>query len=453
MEDAKRTTESDRALIVEDDPAVLEMMRAVLKADGFDVMTASTGEQALELAHDRVPDVILLDIMMPGSDGMSVCRRLRHDFTTRNVCIVMVTARASIDDKLVGFRAGADDYVTKPFDPEELIGRVRAAIRRSRDRTSLNPLTELPGNSQIHQTVKDALAWEEPFALLHVDIDGFKAFNDHYNVLRGDEAIKLLAACIGDAVKDLTSIRLFIGHVGGDDFAIILEAPLAEKAAARIIELWGERMPGLYDEEDRKRGFIRVRDRQKRTTRFPLMTLSIGVASSAHRRFATYLEAADIASEMKEVAKQDPGSSFAIDRRHEMPVPPKDMRDPRSVLIVDDWAEMRTILRLHCEHLGFTVVAEADNGVAAIELTLRHLPAFVIMDQRMPRMDGAGAAQAIRAAVKDVRIIAFTAFLDEKPDWADEFLRKEQINELTPMLGKLLEEKLGRRRPSLATPP
>jgi diguanylate cyclase (GGDEF)-like protein len=439
-------------LIVDDDPAVLELVSVVLKDDGFDVEVCSNADDVVRRSLEWSPDVVILDVMMPSADGFSVCRRLRHEFATRSVCIVMLTAKVSSADKLVGLRAGADDYVTKPFDPEEMVGRVRAAMRRCRERTGLNPLTGFPGNTQIHQAIKDALAWEEPFALLHVDIDGFKAFNDHYNVIRGDRAIKMLADCVSEAVRDSGTSRGFVGHVGGDDFAVVVEADLGVPIASHAIALWDGRVAELYDEADRLRRFIRVRDRQKRTTKYPLMRLSIGIATSTHRSFETHLQAADIAAELKQIAKRDPVSAYAIDRRHgkllEGSVPPY---DPRGVIIVDDDEDQREIIRLHCEFLGFKIVAEAANGIEAIELASQHLPTFVIMDQKMPRMDGDAAAAQIRDAVPGVTIVAFTAVLGEKPEWADEFLKKEEIAELTPLLGKLLDERLGARTP--APPP
>lgn len=451
MGKAPDATRPDRALIVDDDPAVLEILSVLLRSDGFEIDTCADGDEAVKRALEWAPDVVVLDVMMPLSDGVSVCRRLRHEFATRSVCIVMLTARASAEDQLVGLRAGADDYVTKPFDPEELVGRVRAAIDRCRDRTALSPLTGLAGNTAIHQAIKDALAWEEPFALLHVDIDDFKAFNDHYNVIRGDRAIKLLADCLVESLKAVGSPRGFLGHVGGDDFAVIVEADLGVAVAHRTIALWDERVAGLYDEFDLQRGFVRVRDRQKRTSKYPIMTISIGIATNSRRKFETHLQAADIASELKKVARRRMGSSYEIDRRKgkilERSVP---AHDPRSVILVDDEPDARELLRLHCEYLGFEVVAEAGNGMEAVDLAAQHLPAFVIMDQSMPRMDGADAARQIREVVEGVIIVAFTGVLGEKPTWADEFLRKEQIEELTPLLGKLLDRRL--EDPSPASP-
>ena len=441
-------TERDRALIVDDDPALLEILSVVLSGDGFEVKICSNGDEAVRRALEWAPDVVLLDVMMPLSDGVSVCRRLRQEFATRSVCIVMLTAKVSAEDKLLGLKAGADDYVTKPFDPEELVGRVRAAMGRCKDRTGLNPLTGLAGNTQIHQAIKDALAWEEDFALMHVDIDGFKAFNDYYNVIRGDGAIRLLADCLGEAIRASGTSQGFLGHVGGDDFAVIVEADLGVPIAGRTIALWDERVPALYDPADLDRGFIRVRDRQKRTSKYPVMTISIGIASSARRKFETHLEAADIAGELKQAAKRDPVSSYAVDRRKgkvlARSVP---AYDPRSVIVVDDEPDTREVLRLHCEYLGFKVVAEAANGIEAIDVAAQYLPAFVIMDQKMPRMDGDTAARQIRETVPGVTIVAFSAILGEKPEWADEFLPKEQIAELTPLLGKLLDKRLGSRSP------
>lgn len=455
MDEGRERSATDRVLVVDDDPGVVEMLRGVLRAGGFEVETCSRGENVVERAAEWAPDVILLDIMMPGLDGVSVCRRLRSDYATSGVCIVMLTAKVSAADRLIGLRAGADDYVTKPFDPDELVGRVRAALRRSRERTALSPLTGFPGNTHIHETLKQALLREEPFALMHVDIDGFKAFNDYYNVLRGDRAIRLLGECLHEALKRSEAHRSFLGHVGGDDFTVIIEADGAIPVAEKTIELWDLRAPELYDEEDRERGYIRVRDRLKRTLKFPLVSISIGIATNSHRNFTSHLDAADVAGEMKRVAKRDHFSSFAIDRRKGVPLRHVAApHDPRSVILVDDAVDMREGLRLHCEYLGFKVVAEARNGVDAVDLAAQYLPAFVVMDERMPRMDGGAAARQIRASVPGVTIVAFSAYLDEKPSWADEFLRKEQVAELTPLLGRLLDERgVEQEAPGAIEPP
>ena len=427
----------DRVLVVDDDPQILALERLALEAAGFEVLMARDGEEALARAFRESPDIVVLDIMMPRLDGMEVCRHLRAHYETRMISVILVSARVTSTDKLAGFRAGADDYVTKPFDPDELVERVRTTLRRSREMTSLNPLTGLPGNRDIEERLAATIASGRRFALMHVDIDDFKAFNDYYGVMRGDLAIKLLVRCIHRAMNDVPSGDPFVGHVGGDDFAVIISADNAPVLAQRIIDLWDRWVSSLYEREDVDKGYIRVLDRRKRTQRFPEMTLSIGIATNLFAALDSHLKAGDIAAEMKQLAKKDGLSSFAVDRRQEG-FDQEPRCDPRTVLIVDDDTDTRDVLRLHCEYLGFRVVGEASNGLEGILLARRHLPAFVLLDQRMPMLEGRETAAQLRLINPEVTIIAFTAFLSERPDWADEFLSKYDIAELTPLLGNLL---------------
>ncbi|HWC14089.1 MAG TPA: response regulator [Actinomycetota bacterium] len=427
----------DRVLVVDDDDEIRRLVGLCLEAAGFDVIEAYDGDEALDAVVNEAPDVVVLDVMMPRLDGMEVCRRIRANLETRAISVVLLSARTSSTDKMAGFRAGADDYMTKPFDPEELVERVKATLGRSRQMTSLNPLTGLPGNLDIEQKLVEAIEGGSNFALMHVDIDNFKAFNDYYGVLRGDQAIKLLSRCIFQAFDESETQDSFVGHVGGDDFVVIVEADGAALIAQRIIDLWDRWVPTLYEIEDAERGYIKIADRQKRTHKFPAMTLSIGIATNLLTAFDSHIHAADVASEMKHVAKRDPQSSFAVDRRGsgaDRSRPP----DPRTVLIVDDDPDTREVLRLHCEFLGFHVVGEAANGLEAIELAEQHQPSFVILDQRMPMLEGPETAARLRLVVPDVTIIAFTAFAHEKPPWADEFLGKNDVAELTPFLDKVL---------------
>ncbi len=185
------------------------------------------------------------------------------------------------------------------------------------------------------------------------------------------------------------------------------------------------------------------------------MSLSIGIASSACREFESHLEAGDVAAEMKQVAKDTPGSSYALDRRQSQDgaattthAPPKarTASDSRSVLIVDDDDDMRAVLRLHCQYMDLQVVAEARDGIEAFLQATQHRPAFVILDFQMPNMDGAEAARHIKELVPDAVIIAFSAYLEGQPDWADDFLDKSRIAEITPFLGRLLERVEGDSR-------
>ena len=426
----------DRVLVVDDDPEILRLVKLSLETAGFAVIEAHDGQEALDAVTGEAPDIVVLDVMMPGLDGMEVCRRIRANYETRSMSVILLSARVTSTDKMAGFRAGADDYITKPFDPEELVERVRATLSRSREMTFLNPLTGLPGNLDIEKKLTESIEDGRSFAVMHVDIDDFKAFNDYYGVQRGDQAIKLLSRCICQALDESETKQPFVGHVGGDDFVVVVDADNAAIAAQRIIDLWDRWVPQVYESTDRERGYIKVADRQKRTHKFTAMTLSIGVATNLFSTLETHIHAGDAAAEMKRVAKKKPGSSFAVDRRGSGREGDR-TRDPRTVMIVDDDADTRQILRLHCEFLGFHVIGEAANGLEAVALASEHLPSFVILDQRMPMLEGRETAAQLRQVVPDVTIIAFTA-IQARPEWADEFLSKYDVAELTPFLGKVL---------------
>jgi diguanylate cyclase (GGDEF)-like protein len=302
-------------LVADDDEDIVRFVEVNLRLEGFEVATAVDGEQALKEAYDRMPDLVLLDVMMPKLDGFEVCQRLRSDSRTRHISVIMLTAKSLSADKVVGLTAGADDYMIKPFDPIELVARVKSALRRSREMRDVNPLTQLPGNVQVQEEVTKRVATNEQFALMYVDLDNFKAFNDYYGFLRGDNVIKFLAKCVVEAASRHGGPEGFAGHVGGDDFVAIVEPETSEDAARAIIECWDRGVVELYDPEDARRGWIEVADRRNQLHRFPLTTVSVGIATNERRAINSHWEAAEIASEMKTFAKREPKSSYAVDRR------------------------------------------------------------------------------------------------------------------------------------------
>jgi diguanylate cyclase (GGDEF)-like protein len=302
-------------LVVDDDPFIARLLEIELKAAGYDIRVASDGAQALSAAQERCPDLVLADVMMPNMDGFELTRRLRQDPRTAAVSIIMLTARGLSADKLEGFAIGADDYIVKPFDTPELLARIRGVLRRSRDMRAQSPLTGLPGNVRIEEEIDGRVDRGEPFAILYADLDHFKAFNDHYGFMRGDQVIQMSARLLEEVSRDVTEGSAFVGHVGGDDFVIVVEPSMAEEVAQAIVERFDQTAPDLYDLEDRDRGYIEVTNRRGELQRFPTLTVSIGVASTDRRGFQHYAEAVAVATEMKQFTKGSTGSSWAMDRR------------------------------------------------------------------------------------------------------------------------------------------
>jgi diguanylate cyclase (GGDEF)-like protein len=306
---------TERILVVDDDPDILQFVRLNLELDGFDVDLAGGGREALEMAAAAPPDLMLLDVMMPEIDGLTVLRRLRSDPGTANIPVIVLTARSLAEDRVKGLDLGADDYITKPFDLEELIARVRTVLRRSQQMRDLSPLTGLPGNFRITAKLEEYIDSGELVAVVHADLDNFKAFNDHYGFMRGDSVIKFTARTLlaaADAVKDSIG---FVGHVGGDDFVAVVTADNMKPFCDEIVTRFDDGILDHYDTADALQGYIEVTDRRGERHAFPICSLSMGVATSEKKRLASEWEASSVASEMKEVAKRTPGTNYQVDRR------------------------------------------------------------------------------------------------------------------------------------------
>jgi diguanylate cyclase (GGDEF)-like protein len=306
---------SQRILVVDDDRDIARFVEVNLLSEGFEVDVAADGNAALEKALATPPSLALVDVMMPGMDGFQLVERLRADPRTAGVSIIMLTAKSLTADKVLGLTAGADDYIIKPFDPVELVARVKGTLRRAEDMRASSPLTGLPGNVRVQDEIGRVVASGQPFALIYADLDNFKAYNDHYGFLRGDGAIKLAARILQEESMRVMGDQAFVGHMGGDDFILTSAPERAEDLCKAIIERFDTEIPELYDAQDRDRGYIEIANRRGEVQRYGLVSISLGVATTERRDFSHREEAVAIATEMKNYAKRSEGSAWAIDRR------------------------------------------------------------------------------------------------------------------------------------------
>ena len=306
---------AETILVVDDDPDIARFVEVNLRSAGYDVAVAADGEEALEKAGELRPDLVLLDVMMPRIDGFEVAQRLRKNPQTANTSIIMLTAKALSADKVTGLQSGADDYIIKPFDPIELLARVKGTLRRAKEMRNLSPLPGLPGNIRIQEEIERQVREARPFAVLYCDLDNFKTYNDQKGFVRGDRLIQSTARIIQDAIVEFDPAEGFVGHVGGDDFVAVVNPDIAEQVAKRICERFDGSRSGFYESEDLDRGFIRMEDRKGVMQDVPLVAISVGIATTSRRAFAHYGEAVAVATEMKQFAKRDAGSSYAVDRR------------------------------------------------------------------------------------------------------------------------------------------
>jgi PleD family two-component response regulator len=306
-----------KVLIVDDEADVRDVLKIVLEAEDYETMEASNGEEAIEKVSRRPPDLIILDFMMPKMNGPEVCRALKKDLLLRHIPIIMLTGRGELPDKVKGIDAGADDYIVKPFEPTELIARVKMIMRRAEIDLDANPLTRLPGNVSIQNEIENRIQENKLFAVCYIDLDKFKVFNDRYGFERGDRAIQETARVLIKGVQARGNKDDFIGHIGGDDFVIVTTPDTVDTLCPYIIKEFEKIVPSLYDEEDRNLGYILGKDRKGNPLQTSLLTISIGVVTNELRKISHMAEVAQIGAELKEYAKTIEGSVYVKERRKE----------------------------------------------------------------------------------------------------------------------------------------
>jgi len=307
----------EKILVIDDEENIANLVKDILEGEGFQVALAYDGEHALEKIRQSPPDLVILDLRLPGMSGYQVCQKIREDASFAHMPIIMLTAKGSTADKVIGLSFAPDDYVTKPFQEEELVARVKVHLTRTASDISANPLTKLPGNIVLTEALDRCLSRERLFAVLYLDLSNFKAFNDKYSYLRGDKVLRTTAQIILKVVKEKGNAGDFIGHIGGDDFIIITSPDKVDALCKSIINDFDQEIPNLYDEQDRKKGYIITKDRLNRTMEFPLMTISIGVVTNKARKFTSPAEISDVGAELKGYAKLKKGSSYVVDKRED----------------------------------------------------------------------------------------------------------------------------------------
>jgi PleD family two-component response regulator len=284
-----------RILVVEDDFDISNMLRIYFQSQGFGVTVASRGEDGLELCRQELPHVIVLDIMLPDIDGYEVCRRLRSNLRTSHVPIIFLTQKDERSDKIAGLELGADDYITKPFDIEELRLRVQGSIRRAQTINLSNPTTGLPSSKQIEEQLRDLMR-QDDWALLYIGINHIDPFRDREGFLAADEVLRDLAQMLGETVDEFGTPDDFIGHRGGDDFIVITSSESGPIIRDRIVARFSASVGTHYNFIDRDNQYITIEGVQ-----YPLMSLAVGLVTPADGPFSDIREITEVAAELRRV--------------------------------------------------------------------------------------------------------------------------------------------------------
>lgn len=305
----------EKILIVDDDPDILDVLKITLEAEGYEVTEGHNGQEALNIIKKATPDLLITDFKMPKLNGDEVCRVLKEDILVQHMPIIMLTGKGEVSDKVHGINAGADDYLVKPFEPQELVARVKMLLRRTARDLDANPLTRLPGNVSILNEIQKRIVENKTFSVCYIDLDKFKVFNDKYGFEKGDEVIKNTARILINSIQEKGTPQDFIGHVGGDDFVVITNPDKVDELCKNIIGKFDAMVPDLYNKNDREKGYIIGKDRQGKTKKIPLISISIGVVNDAKGKIKHVAEVGEIGAELKEHAKSLKGSNYVTERR------------------------------------------------------------------------------------------------------------------------------------------
>lgn len=243
--------EKQSILIVEDDLDLAEMLNAYFRVQGYEVLTAAWGEDAVRISQESTPDIVLLDIRLPDIDGYEVCRRIRSQRRTETLPIIFLTERRDRIDKLQGLELGVVDYITKPFDIQELRLRVRNALRRASLESLVNPVTGLPEGKLVDEQL-DRLLKSSQWTLLAISVQGISNFREMYGFVAADDVLRAVSLMINNIVKEVGGDEDFVGHLSAEDFIVVTSEVRAREIGERVNSRLTQSMDYFYPLKDRQ---------------------------------------------------------------------------------------------------------------------------------------------------------------------------------------------------------
>lgn len=301
-------------LCADDSPGMRGMLRDVLSAAGHEVVLVPDGPSALESIRKREPELLILDLVMPGMSGLDVCRVLKGHPHSARIPILMLTGQGEVEHKVAGFEAGADDYLAKPFDPRELRSRVDALLRLVRREGDRNPTSGLPGGTTIQEEIERRNAAGKPFAICYIDLDHFKSFADSFGFSVANTVIRELGTGLREVVEGTATVGAFVGHIGGDDFVVVCEPEAAEPVARGLGERLRWVVARAIGAEAVAKGRYSGFDRDGQPRDFPVATLSAAVLLVDPPLSIPSSEIGALAADVKRKAKQRGAGTIVVQR-------------------------------------------------------------------------------------------------------------------------------------------
>ena len=300
--------------LIDDDKTLKEALKRIFKNDKAYRFT-SVETDKLELALKNIPSLIIINEDTIKEDAVEMCRKIKQDEDNSITPIIVLSSETDHDHRIDMLKLGIVHYIKHPIDEEYLYYTIQNVLKLIYINRRVSPLTGLPGNVQIQAEMKKRFLSKETFAMMYLDLDNFKAYNDIYGFLKGDEIIKFTAKTILKNVHTDEYEDSFVGHIGGDDFVAIISQTDYEKICQNIIADFDLNVTKYFTDDDVERGYVEVANRKGVLEQFPLTSISIGVVEVEKRRFANVLEIGEAGASVKHLAKTIQGSTYVIDRR------------------------------------------------------------------------------------------------------------------------------------------
>lgn len=301
--------------IIENQAYILNQIKKIFK-DEKEYRFKSINTEEIDVALKNIPSLIIIDEDSIDVDVLEICEKIRQDDDNNITPIIVCSSNQDREHILKVLEKSVEHYLINPIDNEYLYYTIKNIIRFMYINRRVSPLTGLPGNVQIHAELKKRLLNKDDFAVLYLDLDNFKAYNDIYGFIKGDEIIKFTARVILEYVHTAKCGNSFVGHIGGDDFVAIVDASNNyEKICQDIITHFDAKVLDYFNEEDKQRGYVEVANRRNIIEQFPLTSISIGVVDTTDRKFHNILEIGEVGAQVKHLAKVTLGSSYVINKR------------------------------------------------------------------------------------------------------------------------------------------
>lgn len=307
--------DKQKILAAEKDSQTLTLIETRLKARNYEVHVATHSDEALRLIQKTKFDLALISSSMERVDGVDLAQKIKNNLTGLGIPIILLADAGELRELILSRDRGFDDFLIKPFDAFSLQLRVTLNLTRAQERLQANPLTELPGNVAIEQNIQKRIEQNKFFSICYIDINNFKSFNDRYGFDRGDRVIQHVAQLIARCIEESGAKDGFLGHIGGDDFIAIMDTEHESAFAQLCLQEFDRIIPTHYDDADRKKRQVMVKNRNGVPTAFPLMSLCIAGVTNKYRPYRNMGEIAQDAAELKCYLKTQPGSHYLQDRR------------------------------------------------------------------------------------------------------------------------------------------